>query len=962
MPPSPSVRRVVIAALTLLALLAAAGAVARDRWLHGAALRQWREILSVNAGTTRSAVDAWLRERRSDARVTALQASNAAALFDPAAERTWPHVQSSRERLDALLTALTRGYGYSGAWALDTAGAVVASSDGAPPPTVAEVAAARAAARSNHGSLSGPTRGPAGSIHAVVIAPVRRAKVAGPGSPIGVVMLAFDPGQRLLRIARGEHTTTAYGSSELVASIDGTPVLLGSRAIEPVSATQGGPLAAIAVAGRDTEGIFMWRGRPVLAAVRRIAGTNFGIVRTTDLRVVDAAADAHFRAELGIALTLLTLVVLALSAASRSARLARMRVLAESEGRYRLLADFATDVIARHAPDGRYLYVSPASEARYGYPPSELTGRSPYEFFHPDDLDTLRAAHEALLAWPTSQSVRYRFRCNDGEYRWLETRARSVRGANGEMEIVSVSRDITERKLAEDTLRRQALLFETISDGVIIMTPHGTILDWNAGAERMFGYTREEMVGQSPEVIHDPEVRPELEREIRSALDHTGRWAGELPFRRKDGESGIADVLVVSVYDARGECVGRIGVNRDMTMRRRMEEALHRSEEQLRHAQKMEAIGRLAGGIAHDFNNLLTAISSNAEFAIADLGTDHPVRGEIEEIRRAADRAAQLTRQLLAFSRKQVLQPRVLDPNAAIADAERMFRRLIGEHIQLVTVLDPEVGCVKADPGQLDQVLLNLVVNARDAMPDGGTLTIDTAAVYVDEEQASALPGMRPGSYARIRVSDTGVGMDEQTRTRVFEPFFTSKGMGKGTGLGLSTTYGIVRQSSGRIYVDSAPGRGSVFSVYLPSAPRVAAPAPGAGAVDHVPPATETVLLVEDEDAVRSAVSRMLQRHGYTVLEARNGQDALRLCEDYTGRIDLVVTDVVMPGIGGRELVERIRERRTGLKVLFMSGYTEDAVSTHGVLAEGASYIEKPFLVEVFIRRVREILEPVAAH
>ncbi|HEX6533535.1 MAG TPA: PAS domain S-box protein [Gemmatimonadaceae bacterium] len=955
---SSSVRRIVIAAIVVLTLLALAGIRMRVRALHHDALQRRQDALAVNAGLTRSAVDDWLAERWSDARVAARQGENMAVLFDPSVDPRWPHIAGSRERLIVMLHAIARGYGYEGAWAIDTGGRIVAASSGAVRPEAAEIAAARDAARSGIERVVGPVRGSDGMLHVIVLALVRAPGVGGrPGVPVGTIMLALDPRIYLSRITRLDRSGAANAWTEIVAPLDGKAVLLlphGASAVPPPAT---GRLAALALGGVDTSGVFQWRGHGVVAATRHLAVPGWSIIRAVDLEHVRAVADEQLRDEAVAALLVLMVVVAAALAINRSLRLTRLRALAESEARYRLLADYSTDVIASHAADGRYRYVSPACEAVLGYSTHELVGRSPYEFFHPDDLGAIREAHDALLERPTVVSVRYRYRCKNGRYVWLETSARSTHDEQGNTDIVSVSRDITAHKTTDDMLSRQALLFATISDGVILMSPDGTIVDWNPAAERMFGYTREEVIGKSPELIHHPDERPALERRIREALEREGRWGGEMRFQRKDGESGVADVLVMTLFDARGECLGRVGVNRDITGRRRMEEALRVSEEQLRHAQKMEAIGRLAGGIAHDFNNLLTAISSNAEFALSDLGTDHPVRDEIDEIRRAADRAASLTRQLLAFSRRQVLQPRVLDLNSVILDAERMFRRLIGEHIQLITVLDPGVGCVTADPGQLDQVLLNLVVNARDAMPNGGALTIDTTMVTFDAASASGLPGMSPGTYARLRVSDTGIGMDDETRSRVFEPFFTSKELGKGTGLGLSTTYGIVRQSSGHIYVESALGRGTVFSVYLPCAPATvksngSASTNGAGQAR----AGETVLLVEDEDAVRASVRRMLQRHGYTVLEARHGYDAIRISEEHAGGIDLVITDVVMPELGGRELVERLRARRDGVKVLFMSGYTEDAVATHGVLAQGAAFIEKPFLVETFLHRVRELL------
>ncbi|HET7321654.1 MAG TPA: ATP-binding protein, partial [Longimicrobiaceae bacterium] len=364
-------------------------------------------------------------------------------------------------------------------------------------------------------------------------------------------------------------------------------------------------------------------------------------------------------------------------------------------------------------------------------------------------------------------------------------------------------------------------------------------------------------------------------------------------------------------------------------------------EEQLVQSQKMEAVGRLAGGVAHDFNNLLTAIKGHLEFLLEGLPAGSDAREDAEGIGDAADRAAQLTRQLLALSRRQVLQPRVLDLNQTVQEMEKMLHRVIGEDISLSSHTEPALGHVEADPGQLTQVLLNLVVNSRDAMPQGGQLTISTANVELDDEYVRGKVRVEPGGYVMLAVSDTGTGMDAETRARIFEPFFTTKEMGKGTGLGLSTVYGIVQQSGGHVWVYSEPGHGTTFKIYLP---RVDAPL----STDAAPEAAmatgrETVLLAEDDPAVRVLARRGLEHAGYRVLEADGGEAALALAEEHDGPIHLLLSDVVMPGIGGRELAERLQERREGVAVLFMSGYTDDAILRHGMLNEGTPFLEKPF-------------------
>lgn len=375
-------------------------------------------------------------------------------------------------------------------------------------------------------------------------------------------------------------------------------------------------------------------------------------------------------------------------------------------------------------------------------------------------------------------------------------------------------------------------------------------------------------------------------------------------------------------------------------------------EAQQLQSQKMEAIGRLAGGIAHDFNNLLTAISGNGYFLLTGAGLGESARADVQEILNAADRAADLTRQLLAFSRRQVLQPKVLDPNGVIRELEKMLRRLIGEHIEFECVLRADAGRVKADPGQLGQVILNLVVNARDAMPDGGRLTVETAGVELD----AAHPEVKPGPYTLVAVSDTGSGMDPATKARVFEPFFTTKERGKGTGLGLATAYGVVRQSGGSIFICSEPGQGACFKIYLPRVEEAPEPAAAARGPVGLTRGTETVLLVEDDEMVRKFVLRLLAQSGYQVLEAKTADDALRVCARREGRVDLLLTDIVMPGMRGDELARRLAPSQARMKVMFTSGYAESGSAERGLPGRSEAFILKPIDPVALMRKVREVL------
>ncbi len=380
-------------------------------------------------------------------------------------------------------------------------------------------------------------------------------------------------------------------------------------------------------------------------------------------------------------------------------------------------------------------------------------------------------------------------------------------------------------------------------------------------------------------------------------------------------------------------------------------------EEQLRQSQKMEAIGRLAGGIAHDFSNLLTAINGYSELLLERLGGKDPAREFVEEVKRSGERAASLTRQLLTLSRRQVLQPKALDLNATVAEVEKMLSRLIGEDVVLSSRLDPGLGRVEADPGQIEQVVLNLAVNARDAMPRGGRLSFETRNVEFDEAAARRVAGLEPGSYVMLSVSDTGSGMSAEAQAHLFEPFFTTKEKGKGTGLGLSTVYGIVKQSGGGIHVETSPESGTTVSILLPRAAETVRAAEAHPVRPDGARGTETILLVEDEEAVRALVRRILRQQGYIVLEARDGAEALMLCQRHTGWIHLLITDVVMPHVSGRELAGRLEAMRPELKVLYMSGYPDEAIAHHGVLEKGTAFLQKPFTPSALVLKVREVLD-----
>ena len=511
------------------------------------------------------------------------------------------------------------------------------------------------------------------------------------------------------------------------------------------------------------------------------------------------------------------------------------------------------------------------------------------------------------------------------------------------------------RKRAEEGLReseeRYRLLFESNPQPMWVYDLETlAFLAVNESAVRHYGYSREDFLAMTIKDIRPADELPALYDSIArrsEGVNGVGIWR----HLKKDGtiiEVEITSHLLV-FDDRRAELI----LAHDITERNRLEAALLASEEQLRQSQKLEAIGQLAGGVAHDFNNLLTVIGGYSSILLGKLPQKSPHRSSIEEIKKASDRAGALTRQLLAFSRKQILQPKVLDLNIVVTDLEKMVRRLIGEDIDLLTITSPVLGRVKADPGQIEQVLLNLIVNARDAMQKGGKLTIETRNVVHSEEYAQRHATL-PGPYVMLAVSDTGCGMDAAIQPRVFEPFFTTKDSGQGTGLGLATVYGIVKQSGGNIWVYSEVGRGSTFKVYLP---RVDEAKEEEGISKSIPKGTEMVLLVEDEDQVRAILKHILEGQGYHVIAASSGEEALSISQDLERDIKLMITDVVMPQMSGRELAERVQAVRPNLPVLFMSGYTDDAIVRHGLLDEKLNFIQKPFDSTTVARKVREVLD-----
>ena len=603
-------------------------------------------------------------------------------------------------------------------------------------------------------------------------------------------------------------------------------------------------------------------------------------------------------------------------------------------------------------------YVSPAATRVVGFTPQEFMADAGLwlRCVEPDDV-ALVMERFGCAQRGESVNVRFRMRHRDGTARWLDTAVVPVRNAQGEVErIDGIARDVTEARRLEERLRmserRFQTLFESAPEAYIITDRRGTIVLANEQAEKTFGWTRQELVGQSVEMLMLQSNRKAhvalREGYLKDAVPRAMGGSQALRGVRKGGKEFPVEISL-SPMESDGELLVASAV-RDITERTQL-------QAQLLQAQKMESVGRLAGGVAHDFNNLLSVILGWTGMVLEELPADHAARPSLEEVLRAGEGAAGLTRQLLAFSRQQLVEPTFFNPNALVVELDKMFRRLIGEDIQLVTRTDPALGTVKMDRGQLEQVLMHLVVNARDAMPEGGKITIETANVTLDADYPRTHQGVTAGEYVMIAVSDSGVGMSDEVKTRLFEPFFTTKESGKGTGLGLATSYGIAQQAGGHIGVYSELGVGTTMKVYLPRRDEAAAIA-SARVERSSSRGAETILLVEDEPAVRLVSARMLETQGYRVLLANTGEEALRLLGAAREPVHLLLTDVVLAGgMSGRVLAERVRDLTPGFKVLFVSGYTSDVTILHGLLEKGITLVQKPFTAESLGGKVREVLD-----
>jgi PAS domain S-box-containing protein len=640
------------------------------------------------------------------------------------------------------------------------------------------------------------------------------------------------------------------------------------------------------------------------------------------------------------------------------------KILLDAERRYRDIFDGAIEGIYRVSLEGKYLAANSALAKMLGYESAQegvstITDAARQVWLDPNERSRvvrLLEEHEVVRGYECQ------WKRKDGTAVWVSFNGRKVRGKDGRAPYIEgFIEDIAERKRADEKLRESERQFrtvlETISLAGVMLDRQGNITLCNDFLLALSGWKREEVLHRDWfELFLPSEIRGRI-REI--FLDAIG--AGEIPTHYQNeivtrkGERRLVDWNNTVIRDPGGQIVGVASIGEDITGLKRAEAEKARIQDQLRQAQKLESVGRLAAGVAHDFNNLLTVINGYSRLLLDTLKAGDPLRDDVEEIHKAGERAAGLTQQLLAFSRKQFLQPRVLDLNRVVDEMRPMLARLMGEDVEVCVQLQAEATTICADPHQLQQVLMNLAVNSRDAMPHGGKFSIETGFVEWGESQVQSRPGAQAGPYVMLAVRDTGVGMNEETLGHIFEPFFTTKGVGKGTGLGLSTIHGIVEQSGGYVEAESELGRGTTFKIYMP---RVVDAQADSGKPEAVPASggQETVLVVEDQAEVRRYTATALKAYGYQVIQAENADEALLLGERESGRIDLILTDVVMPSLSGRELADRLRERWPGMKVLFMSGYTDDTMVHHGVLQKDVEFIQKPFSPAQLAIKVREML------
>jgi|GEM_PF-2470799 PAS domain S-box-containing protein len=707
--------------------------------------------------------------------------------------------------------------------------------------------------------------------------------------------------------------------------------------------------AARAIAGHEgvMEGID-YRGVPVLAVTKAIPDTPWHMVAKIDTAEIyhPLYREAKIIATGVISLILLVGAVLGWTLSAQRKRHYEALYSLECERQVirthlEYLVKHANDIILLMDQEGNLQEVNDRAVAAYGYTREELLQLNIRDLVQTSETPTLLQWNREDLAREGKIFEGYHLHRNGRSFP-VEVSVNLIQVEEKEY-FQEIIRDITERKQAEEAF--QALVNHAPMGIFIVQNRKFAIV--NPGFEKISGYSEKELIGNDSLSLVSSEYRQEVRQKAVAMLKGESQLPYEFPIITKErGAIWVMEKLASTVYQGQRAALGYF---LDISEQKKL-------ESQFLQAQKMEAVGRLAGGVAHDFNNLLNVITGYSEIMKLELKKQDQLCHYVEEIGKAADRASSLTQQLLAFGRKQIIQPRIINLNELISGMDKMLPRLLGEDLNLITLLDPALGAVKADPGQMDQVIMNLAVNARDAMPRGGNLTIATENVFLDDAYAREHLEVTPGPYVLLAVSDSGTGMDAATLAHIFEPFFTTKEPGKGTGLGLSTVHGIIKQNRGHIWVYSEPGRGTTVKIYLPRVEEAPMPLQPPEPPTTSLQGTETILVVEDDESLLNFISQALRTYGYTVLEARHGSEAILVCERHQGEIHLLLTDAVMPGLSGGELLERLAPLGRKMKVLFMSGYTEDFAALQGLLAAGVPFLQKPFRMATLAQKVRELL------
>jgi len=627
--------------------------------------------------------------------------------------------------------------------------------------------------------------------------------------------------------------------------------------------------------------------------------------------------------------------------------------LKKSEMSYRELFDSNSDAIYIQDIKGVFVTVNKGAEKMYGYPKDFFVGKTP-EFISAPGMNDLKKVENAVKTAFKGTPQRFEFWGKRKNGQVFPKEVHLHKGTYfGKEVIIAYALDISDRKAAEKQVQRLSQAVEQSPISILILDKNFKIEYANEHFKEITGYFDEDILKKEPVDFIANKEKKDIFNDIHLNVNNGLVWRGEILNRFKDGQTYWEDTTISPIYDKAGKISNFIAFKKDITENKKL-------EEQFRQSQKMEAIGRLAGGVAHDFNNLLTVIIGYSELILSQIAEEDALFNKIKQIDKAGRRAEALTRQLLAFSRKQIIQPKIINLNQMIIDMEKMLKRLIGEHIELQTILSDDLGNFKADPGQIEQVIMNLCINARDAMPDGGTLLVSSVNIQIDNEQETECSEMKPGPYIKLTISDTGIGMDENLKDQIFEPFFTTKEKGKGTGLGLSTVYGIIKQSDGAICVDSKIGQGTTFKMLFPRS----GDGDEAELDAHIQVSdlkgTETIFVVEDEDALRALTVESLEQAGYKVLSAEDGEEAISTCINFNDDIHLLLTDVVMPKMGGRKLAEEMVKIHPEINIIYMSGYTDDSIVQHGVLEGNTEFIAKPFKPTALLHKIRRVLDQTA--